>query len=265
MIFSPVTSTFSSYRILIAFLSIVTMAALTGCQSSEEAYDAEEAAVENASADTVRVDSVAVDTTAVQQPQVAETEKVQTQMRKEMEDLKTENITLRQKAAGLEKKNRELLARVSDLEAAQTATQEQMAKAKAAPAPQFKKGVGEKATVKQIAQYDKAVALAKKSKFQDCITKMQELLDAGIGADYIGNAYYWMGLCYFSMHDYKAAADHFKEVLNQPASPKKDAAQYMIWKTMRKAGNAAAAQAEGKRLLEEYPNSQYAREIKAAK
>ncbi|MCX6138383.1 MAG: tetratricopeptide repeat protein [Ignavibacteriales bacterium] len=266
MIFSSVKSEVSSYRLVIGFLSIALMTALAGCQSSGESYDAEEATNESTDmvADTTRVDTTAVDATTIQAPQVTEAEKMQEQMRKEMEDLKTENIALRQKASAMEKKNRELMAKVSDLEAAQTASQEQMAKAKTAPVVRTTKAVGEKATARQIAQYDKAVALAKKNKFQDCIAKMQAVLDAGIGADYVGNAYYWMGLCHFGMTDYKAAADQFREVLNQPASQKKEAAQYMLWKALRKSGNTSAALAEARKLMDEYPKSQYAREVKAS-
>jgi TolA-binding protein len=269
MIFTPFKSEVSLFRHVLAFLSIAMLITFAGCQSSGQSYDGDEGATDQVVADTTRVDTVAVaavDTTSMQPATVSETEKLQTQMRKEMEDLKTENIALRQKAAGLEKKNRELMAKVSDLEAAQSASQEQLAKAKAAPVAAFpRRVVSEKATPAQIAQYDKAVALAKRNKFQDCFVKMQAVLDAGLGADYVGNAYYWIGLCHYSMQNYKAAADQFKEVLNQPASQKKEAAQYMLWKTLRKEGNFGAAQAEAKRLLEDFPNSQYSREVRAAK
>ena len=271
MIFTPVKSDISLFRHVLAFLSIAMLITFAGCQSSGQAYDAEEgAADENAgvTADTTQVDTTAVaavDSTAMQPVPMSEAERLQTQMRKEMEDLKTENIALRQKGAALEKKNRELMVKVSDLEAAQSTSQDQLARTKAAPVAPPRRLVAEKATAAQIAQYEKAVALAKRNKFQDCFVKMQAVLDGGLGADYVGNAHFWIGLCHFSMHDYEAAADQFKEVLNQPVSKKKEAAQYMLWKTRRKEGNFGAAQAEARRLLDEFPNSQYAGEVRAAK
>jgi TolA-binding protein len=229
---------------------------LSGCGGSDEVYEAE---ATPAPEDTTKVDT-AYTATDVAPAEPSESEKLQAQLRREMDDLKAENISLKSKLGATEKKSKDLMARVSDLEAAQAASQEQAARAvQALPA---KKSFSDKSTRSQIAQYEKAVSLAKMNKYQASIAQLQSLLDGGIGADYAGHCYYWMGLCYFSLRDYKAAIGQFGEVVDLPSSSKKDAAHLMLGKSYRNIGNTSAAQAEFKTLMEEYPRSQYTQEAR---
>jgi TolA-binding protein len=251
----------ASRSALVSFLGFIVLLAgaimFSGCQGSEEAYEAEAAP---APADTTAKVDTAAAVAAVTPAEPSESEKLQAQLRREMDDLKAENIALKTKMAAAEKKSKDLMAKVSDLEAAQAASQEQAVRP--VPAVPARKSFAEKSTKSQIAQYEKAVTLAKMNKFQASITKMQSLLDGGIGVDFAGHCYYWMGLCYFSLHDYKAAIEQFREVLALQTSSKKDAAHLMLGKTYRKSGHMEEAKAEFKRLIEEYPHSKYAAEAR---
>ena len=194
------------------------------------------------------------------------TEGLEAQKRKEVDDLTAENNSLREKINVAEKKNRELMAKLSELETATKALQDQQIRTKIIPnqeQPTLAKRIPEQATPSQIAQYENVVVFAKENDLQTCIERMQTLLDAGIGADYTGNCYYWIGLCRYSMHNYSSAIEQFKEVLRLPVSQKKDAAHLMLGKSYRKSGNLTAAKAEFQTLVEEYPQSQYVREAGA--
>ena len=128
-----------------------------------------------------------------------------------MDDLTAENNSLREKINVAERKNRELMAKLSELETATKALQDQQIRTKIIPnqeQPTLAKRIPEQATPSQIAQYENVVVFAKENDLQTCIERMQTLLDAGIGADYTGNCYYWIGLCRYSMHNYSSAINN---------------------------------------------------------
>ncbi len=178
---------------------------------------------------------------------------VEAQMSREIDGLKTENRTLHAQISTAAEKNKIVLAKLSDLESAHEASRTMPVKISAAPT---------KATVLHIGQYKKNVELARKNELQACIAGMQSLLDAGIGVDYAGHCYYWIGLCRYSLHEYASSIEQFNKVLLLSASPKKEAAHLMLGKSLKKSGDAASSLAEFKTLIREFPQSQYAGEAK---
>ncbi|MDE3058306.1 MAG: tetratricopeptide repeat protein [Bacteroidota bacterium] len=241
---------------LVAILAFVPFALyLTGCGGSEEAT------TEGTPADTTNT-TPAVDTTtmaaketttvapAVPSPEVAT-------LQQENEQLKANNAQLQQQLDSSEQTNKDLMAKISDLEAAQIAAQ-QAAQAAEKPAPaKMTEARPGKSSPEEIEAYTSALQLAKQRKFQDAINQFQNLLDSGIKSDYADNCHYWIGLCYYSMKDFKTAIEHFKEVLKFKFSEKKDDAQFMLAQSYERMGNRMQAQAEYKRLIQQYPTSEY--------
>ncbi|MGA7161028.1 MAG: tetratricopeptide repeat protein [Bacteroidota bacterium] len=253
-------------RRAIGFVALIAFVGLIGCGGSSETTQT------GASTDTTAVRSdttmIAHDTTAakalpettavVQAPPTKEE-----MLQQQMEEIKTENIQLQQKLDASEQKNKELMAKISDLEAAQIAAQEKPSKPAGMKSMSMSKAPAGKSTTEDIEHYEGAVSLSKGGKFKEAIDKFQSLLDGGIKADYADNCHYWIGLNYYGMHEYKTAIQHFQEVLKFKISEKKDDSQFMIAQSYDRMGNHEQAQVEYKKFVELYPNSEYLQRAKA--
>lgn len=244
---------------LIAFLSLV------GCGGSSETTQTPGQTDSTA----VPLDSmrIAVDTTHLAAPEttavtLAPPPTKEEMLQQQIEEIKTENIQLNQKFYAADQKNKELMAKVSDLEAAQITAQEKGMKpggalSTATKSPSMKRALAGTSTDEDVQHYEGAVGLARERKFKEAIDEFKALLDAGIKADYADNCHYWIGLCYFGLHDYKTAIDHFKDVEKFRVSEKKDDSQFMIAQSYERMGNRQQSQAEYRKFVEMYPNSEY--------
>ncbi len=254
-------------------LLAVALVGLVGCGGSEGTMQEEQMGTE---ADTTAMAAdttgqmAAVDTTAAQ-PESTTTEaappSTEELLQREIEALKTENMQLRDKLDASEQSNKDLTAKVSDLEAAQIAAQEQAAKMKAEQAaaphramPMAKAGASSPA---EIQRYENGVALAREKKLRDAVDVFQSLLDGGIKADYADNCHYWIGLCRYDLRNYQGAIDEFKEVLKFRVSEKKDDAQIMLARSYERMGNKEQAMVEYRKLVDMYPTSEYVRVAQA--
>jgi TolA-binding protein len=250
---------------LIAFLSLV------GCGGSSETTQT----TEQSDLTAVPPDSttIAADTTQVAAPETTAVEPAPPPTKEEMlqqqiEEIKTENIQLKQKFDAAEQKNKELMAKISDLEAAQITAQEKGMKPGGAlssekKSPSIRKAPAGTSTNEDVQHYEGAVGLAKERKLKEAIEEFKVLLDAGIKADYADNCHYWIGLCYFGLRDYKTAIDHFKDVERFKVSEKKDDSQFMIAQSYERMGNRQQSQAEYRKFVEMYPNSEYLKRAQA--
>lgn len=250
---------------LIAFLSLV------GCGGSSETTEStEQADLTAAPPDTTMI---AADTTQIAAPDTTAVAPAPPPTKEEMlqqqiEEIKTENIQLKQKFEAAEQKNRELMAKISDLEAAQITAQEKGMKPGGTPSsrtksPSMKRALAGTSTNEDVQHYEGAVGLAKERKLKEAIEEFNALLDAGIKADYADNCHYWIGLCYFGLRDYKTAIDHFKDVEKFKVSEKKDDSQFMIAQSYERMGNRQQSQAEYRKFVEMYPNSEYLKRAQA--
>lgn len=260
--FFSLRSTLRSFAHIIAVVAFIPFALyLSGCGGSEEATT-ETAAVDTTSTIGMTDTSAmaASDTTAVA-PAMPSPQEI---LQQENDSLRTNNAQLQQMLDSSEQTNKELMAKISDLEAAQIAAQEQAAKAAQKPAPvKMAQPSAGKSSPEEIEAYKAALQMAKARKFKDAIDQLQNLLDSGVGSDYADNCHYWIGLCYYSMKDFKTAIEHFKEVLNFKISEKKDDAQFMIAQSYEKMGNKMQAQAEYQKLIQLYPTSEYVKVAQA--
>jgi TolA-binding protein len=258
-------------RQAVGFVALIAFIGLIGCGGSSETTQTEANKTDTTAVhpdstmmahDTTAV-AAAPETTAVIPAPPTKEEILQQQI----EEIKTENIQLQQKLDASDQKNKELMARVSDFEAAQIAAQEKASKpsgtSSAARAMSMKKAPAGRSTSEDVEHYEGAVSLAKERKFKDAIDEFQSLLDGGIKADYADNCHYWIGLCYYGMHEYKTAIQQFKEVEKFKISEKKDDSQFMIAQSYERMGNRQQAQAEYRKFVELYPNSEYLKRAQA--
>lgn len=214
--------------------------------------------------DTTAVPAAPPETTVVVQAPPTKEEVLQGQI----EEIKTENVQLQQKLDASDQKNKELMAKLSDLEAAQIAAQEKATKpstssTSAVKPMTMKKAPAGRSTSDDIQHYEGAVSLAKEKKFKEAIDEFQSLLDGGIKSDYADNCHYWIGLSYFGMHEYKTAIQHFQEVEKFKVSEKKDDSQFMIAQSYERMGNRQQSQVEYRKFVELYPNSEYVKRAQA--
>lgn len=258
-------------RQAVGFVALIAFAGLVGCGGSSEttqtdANKTDSTAVHSDSTmiahDTTAVAAPSDTTAAVQQAPPTKEEMLQQQI----EEIKTENIQLQQKLDASEQKNKDLMAKVSDFEAAQITAQEKASKPSSAASVSsmsMRKAPAGKSSDADIQHYEGAVSLAKERKFKEAISEFQSLLDGGIRSDYADNCHYWIGLSHYGMHEYKTAIQHFQEVLKFKISEKKDDSQFMIAQSYDKMGNHQQAQVEYKKFVELYPNSEYLQRAQA--
>jgi TolA-binding protein len=257
-------------RQAVGFVALIAFVGLIGCGGSSETTQTEASKTDTTAVrtdttmiahDTTAVVAAPESTTVMQAPPTKEEV-----LQQQIEEIKTENIQLQQKLDASDQKNKDLMAKVSDLEAAQAAAQEKTPRPSAMPVsrtmPMMKAQVG-KSSSADIQHYEGAVSLAKERKFKEAISEFQSLLDGGIKSDYADNCHYWIGLCLYGLHDYKTALQQFQEVLKFKISEKKDDSQFMIAQTYDRMGDHQQAQVEFKKFVELYPNSEYLQRAKA--
>ncbi|HTX19621.1 MAG TPA: tetratricopeptide repeat protein [Bacteroidota bacterium] len=260
-------------RHVVGLMVLIAFVGLVGCGGSSETAKTEGAPTDTtaihpdttmmAKHDTTAITPAAPETTAVVQAPPSREEMLQQQI----EDIKTENVQLQQKLDASEQKNKDLMAKVSDLEAAQIAAQEKATKpttaATAASRPAMTKVTRGASSSDMIQHYEGSVALARERKYKEAIDEFQSLLDAGIKSDYADNCHYWIGLCDYGLREYKSAIGQFQEVLKFKISEKKDDAQFMIAQAYERLGDRQQAQAEYRKFVELYPNSEYLKRAQA--
>jgi tol-pal system protein YbgF len=163
---------------------------------------------------------------------------------KKLQDLETENSTLKEKVTKLEQDNSALTTRLSDIEAKMMA--EQAAKA-VEPAKEPVKLAG--------ASYEAAYQLFSQKKYDEAIQMYQALLDGGISEDLADHCHYWMGESYYGKKDYHSALKEFETVFQYKSMEKKADAQFMVAQCYERMGDKAKAKEAYEKVTKEYPTS----------
>ncbi len=105
--------------------------------------------------------------------------------------------------------------------------------------------------------YKQGLDLFFNRQYQESQNTFQQLLDANKPEGLQSNDQYWIGECYYGMHNYSAALEAFNKVYSFSSSTKFDDAQMMIGMCYMRMGNASRAKAAFKKLIEKYPDSEY--------
>ena len=194
------------------------------------------------------------------------------QYEKQIEDLRTENTSLKQNIVKLEQENRSINARMTEVDAKYAAEKhyadslEMLNKtsdiaSKGVETPQ-KLALNEERTL-PVSQstYDNAMKAFRARKY-DSAAKGFEAIGRGSNDELARRATYWLGETYYAQKKYKDALPLFQETLNFKNSEKKADAQFMIARTYENLGSKAKAKAEYEKVVKNYPMS---KNVKAAK
>ena len=194
------------------------------------------------------------------------------QYEKQIEDLRTENTSLKQNIVKLEQENRSINARMTEVDAKYAAekhyadSMEVLNKTSGLAS----KGVEaepkgtldeEKTFPASQSTYDNAMKAFKARRY-DSAAKGFEAIGRGNNDDLAKRATYWLGETYFAQKKYNAALPLFQETLKFKNSEKKADAQYMIARSYENLGSKAKAKAAYEKVVKNYPMS---KNVKAAK
>ena len=194
------------------------------------------------------------------------------QYEKQIEDLRTENTSLKQNIVKLEQENRSANARMTEVDAKYAAEKhyadslEILNKASELAS----KGVEtqpkivvneEKALPVSQSTYDNAMKAFRARKY-DTAAKGFEALGRGNNDDLAKRSTYWLGETYFAQKKYNEALPLFQETLKFKNSEKKADAQFMIARTYENLGSKAKAKAAYEKVVKNNPMS---KNVKAAK
>lgn len=104
--------------------------------------------------------------------------------------------------------------------------------------------------------YDAAYGLYKSNKQQMSITAFQEFLKKYPGSTLAPNAYYWMGVAYYALKDYKNAVNSYLTVVSKyPASEKAPSALMGAAICYQEMGDVISAKKTLKQIITNYPDS----------
>lgn len=266
-----------SLRSLLVMAAIAVFSlAYVGCGSSEEAMSEDEMVTdtgfsEEVPAETEEVPAEEAPAEAPAETAVPAPEPVQEQpegpskeqLQSEIDGLKTENIQLKDQLTSTEQNNRDLQAKISDLEAANQALKQQQAEKPAPVRPARTASAPGRSSSEEVRAYKASVAKFNAKAYADAVSEFQTLLNTGIKDDYADNCHYWIGLSYFQMKQYQNALEHLRQVGNYRFSEKKDDAQLIIAQCFERMGEKEKALTEYKKLAEQYPTSEYAGRARA--
>jgi tol-pal system protein YbgF len=165
---------------------------------------------------------------------------------KKLQDLESENTTLKEKIAKLEQDNSALTTRLSDIEAKIMAEREKAEKAVEAAKEPAKPS---------SASYEAAYQLFSERKYDEAIQMYQALLDGGISEDLADHCHYWMGESYFGKKDYQEALKQFEAVFQYKSLEKKADAQFMVAQCYERMGEKGKAKEAYEKVAKDYPTS----------
>jgi TolA-binding protein len=178
-----------------------------------------------------------------------------TEYEQQLEGLRTENTTLRQRMFKLEQDNKTLEARLSDSETKVIAERARAEKAEAelsvvktAPAPEPKRPAPKPQPAQQEptpastgpASYSDALKAAQSQRYDEAISMFQRLLTT-VGDDLKDNCHYWLGECYFAKKQFSEAIKQFEMAMKFSKSEKIADAHYMMAQSYERMGQKAKA------------------------
>ena len=153
-----------------------------------------------------------------------EVEKINLQLRRDLERLRTQVATLMQ----------EIESRPLPVEA------------EAPPKPTGPAGM-----------YERAQASYKDHNYEEALAMFAEVIVMAPYGELTGNAQYWMGECHFGMEQWDAAVMQFRKVFAYANTAKADDAKLMMARCYRQMGDRDRARNTFQELLDEYPSSEY--------
>jgi len=192
---------------------------------------------------------------------------------KQIEELRTENTSLKQRIVKLEQDNRTMNARLADTEAQVTAEKDRADKAEAMaksmpvtssqPTVTSTKGSEVTSSPMDISNYEDALKAFNAKKYEDAMKGFDMILGSGIKDDVADNCKYWIGECYFAKKQYANAIKNFEEVMAYKNSEKKADAQFMMAQSLDRLGKKQEAKDAYEKIVKDFPSSKNVQKAKA--
>jgi len=191
-----------------------------------------------------------------------------------IDNVQTENTSLKQKVVKLEQDVRTLNARISDTETKYMAEKEradqaeEAAKVAAQSAAISARGgqvVDETMTPTtegSMGAYEGALRQFKGKKYDDAIVTLQNMISAGVSKNLEDNCHYWIGEANFGKKNYQEAMSHFEMVFEYKNSEKLADAQYMLAQCFERTGNKTKAKESYERVAKDFPMSRLVQRAK---
>lgn len=270
-------------------LAVATGLTLTGCGGSEEVMQEEGAAEEvqplgteeEAPAQQADPDADALTSFIGDAPKEVKAEEPAAQpptqlgaYEKQIEDLRTENTTLKQRLVKLEQDNRTLNTMVSENESKIQAARERadslemamMNRPVAEPAAETPAMVEQPAAATQepmtATGYEEALQAFNARKYDEAIFSLNAMLAEGATKDLEDNCYYWIGESNFAKRQYDEAISAFEKVLTFAVSEKKGDATYMMAQSFERKGDKTRAKDGYEKVVKDYPMSNVVKKAK---
>lgn len=284
MVLSTVEGRWVMLRLFIISFMVAGALSLGGCAGSEETMTEEEGFEEAAPAEETVEEPAKKEESGDQQaltsflgaappkkeeqpkkeepktePIVQETVQPPATGTNQMEELRTENTSLKQKIVKLEQDNRTFSARISDTETKYMTEKERADKAEeAARSSVSTRGKDMSETLpsgEAKTAYGVALRSFKSKQYDASISQLQGLLDGGTEPNLADNCHYWLGEANFGKRNYQEALKHFEMVFEYKNSEKLADAQYMMAHCYERLGDKAKAKEAYERVVKDYPTS----------
>jgi len=169
---------------------------------------------------------------------------LQLQLTQLEEEISRKDEEIRELRAQLEEKEREISRLRAELE--RVKSQPTTTVAVAGPLSELK------------IRYQEALNEYKKRNYETAIRLFERLLQGYPNTNLSDNCQYWIGESYYGLGNYDQALVEFEKVFSYANSNKADAAQLKIGLCYLKLGKKEQARKAWERLLQKYPNSEYA-------
>jgi len=235
---------------------------LAGCGESEEAVYEEPQVTEENTSDQTLTNFIGADN-----GQSEGGRGTLAQYEKEIQELRTENTSLKQNIIKLEQENRSINARLTELNAKYTS--EKISSESAEMTGESRDissssgTMNEEALPPSQATYDDAIMAFRAQRYDFAVKGFRAIVDGGGEDELVGRSRYWLGEAYFAQRDYKDALQMFQDVLKMKNSDKKADAQYMAARAYENLGKKAKAKAAYEKVVKNYPMSKNVKSAKA--
>jgi tol-pal system protein YbgF len=187
------------------------------------------------------------------------------QYEKQIEGLRTENTSQKQKIAMLEQENRELNARLAEAETKYTAEKSRADKAEelSKNAPAETRTTVEKSSSAGMTTYEESLRNFNARKYDQAANGFKSIIEGSSNDDLVNRAKYWLGESTYGKKKYKEAIPIFEDVLKYRYSEKKADAQFMLAQCYERIGSRAKAKEAYEKVVKDYPMSRNVKRAKA--
>lgn len=267
---------------LIAIALVVCGLSFAGCGGTEEVTQEEGQTLgeeqpqeQPANADDQALTSFIGEKPATDAPAEQPAQAVPSQLgqyEKQIEDLRTENTSLKQKIVKLEQDNRTLNTMMAESETkiqAERWRADSLQQAMttmpvtiAAPVTAIEEEGPAPEPSMNISSYEDALRAFNAKRYDEAISALEGMLSQGVSKDLEDNCNYWIGESRYAKKQYQDAVSAFEAVMTFATSEKKGDALFMMAQSYERLGNKTKAKEGYEKVVKDYPMSKVVKKAK---